>query len=335
MTDTVKPMRARRFARPLNTEPRIGCEARPAIPEPSTSELTAPAPPAAKPVSKIARILVLLQREEGATLNEMVAATSWLPHTTRAAMTGLKSVVDGTGGSFSQAQRFVNEFIADGLVPATNAINAYKNLALRGYDTSQIEKTLLALKDAAAFGRQSSLSIGEAVQSATEGLKNENSILVDNAGVTKNVAKMWADYAKSIGTTATALTKQQKIQAEVQGIMEETRFQTGDAAKLTQGYAGQVAALSTSFYNMKVAVGNAIIPVLQAVIPAIKSVVDNLTVLFNQFARFMAVLFGVKLGIDGVADSAQGAADGTNEMADATERAEKAAKGALAAFAHA
>ena len=90
MTDTVKPMRARRFARPLNTEPRIGCEARPAIPEPSTSELTAPAPPAAKPVSKIARILVLLQREEGATLNEMVAATSWLPHTTRAAMTGLK-----------------------------------------------------------------------------------------------------------------------------------------------------------------------------------------------------------------------------------------------------
>ena len=33
----------------------------------------------------------------------------------------------------------------------------------------------------------------------TEGLKNENSILVDNAGVTKNVAKMWEDYAKAIG----------------------------------------------------------------------------------------------------------------------------------------
>lgn len=50
-------------------------------------------------------------------------------------------------------------------------------------------------KDSAAFGRQSSLSLGEAVKSATEGIKNENSILVDNAGVTKNVSMMWEEYA--------------------------------------------------------------------------------------------------------------------------------------------
>lgn len=36
-------------------------------------------------------------------------------------------------------------------------------------------------KNSAAFGRQASLSLGEAVKTATEGLKNENSILVDNA----------------------------------------------------------------------------------------------------------------------------------------------------------
>ena len=42
---------------------------------------------------------------------------------------------------------------------------------------------------------------------------------------------MWEDYAASIGTTAQALTKQQKIQAEVNGILTETRFQAGDAAK--------------------------------------------------------------------------------------------------------
>lgn len=35
-------------------------------------------------------MIALLQREEGATLEELVAATGWLPHTTRAAMTGLK-----------------------------------------------------------------------------------------------------------------------------------------------------------------------------------------------------------------------------------------------------
>ena len=40
--------------------------------------------------SKIAAVITLLEREQGATLAEMVEATGWLPHTTRAALTGLK-----------------------------------------------------------------------------------------------------------------------------------------------------------------------------------------------------------------------------------------------------
>jgi predicted short-subunit dehydrogenase-like oxidoreductase (DUF2520 family) len=62
----------------------------------------AAASPAAKPVpetpagspprvpSKIEQVLALLRRVEGATLPEMIAATRWLPHTTRAALTGLR-----------------------------------------------------------------------------------------------------------------------------------------------------------------------------------------------------------------------------------------------------
>jgi hypothetical protein len=40
--------------------------------------------------TKIATVIALLERSEGATLAEMVEATGWLPHTTRAALTGLK-----------------------------------------------------------------------------------------------------------------------------------------------------------------------------------------------------------------------------------------------------
>lgn len=95
------------------------------------------------------------------------------------AMMGLQSIVEGQGRSFSKAKQFIEEYTADGLIPAANAITAYKNLAARGYSDDQIVKTLTALKDAAAFGRQSSYTMGEAVQSATEGLKNENSVLVN------------------------------------------------------------------------------------------------------------------------------------------------------------
>ena len=40
--------------------------------------------------TKQARIIALLTRGTGATLDELVAATGWLPHTTRAALTGLR-----------------------------------------------------------------------------------------------------------------------------------------------------------------------------------------------------------------------------------------------------
>jgi DNA-binding IclR family transcriptional regulator len=39
---------------------------------------------------KIDQVLALLHRDAGATLAERVEATGWLPHTTRAALTGLK-----------------------------------------------------------------------------------------------------------------------------------------------------------------------------------------------------------------------------------------------------
>jgi hypothetical protein len=40
--------------------------------------------------SKLARVIDLLQRSDGATILNLTDATGWLPHTTRAALTGLR-----------------------------------------------------------------------------------------------------------------------------------------------------------------------------------------------------------------------------------------------------
>ena len=256
------------------------------------------------------------------------------------AMMGLQSIMEGQGRSFKAAQAFIQQYTADGLIPATNAITAYKNLASRGYTDPQIQTTLQALKDSAAFGRQASYSLGDAVTSATEGLKNENSVLVDNAGVTKNVAKMWEDYAKSIGVSTNDLTKQQKIQAEYNGIMEETRFQTGDAAKLAGTYSGQVLQLGYNFNNLKVAVGNALIPIASAVLPGLNAIITALTRVANLFAQVTTALFGrqatqqqaVANTATNIATSSNDAAKAQNKLADATKKAGKAADGSLASF---
>lgn len=51
------------------------------------------APPPAPPTkpSKRDQVAALLLRDEGATLDQMIAATGWLPHTTRAALSGLRN----------------------------------------------------------------------------------------------------------------------------------------------------------------------------------------------------------------------------------------------------
>lgn len=55
--------------------------------KPATAEVPTNSSP---PLSKTAQVLSLLSRPEGATLQQMVEATGWLPHTTRASLTGLK-----------------------------------------------------------------------------------------------------------------------------------------------------------------------------------------------------------------------------------------------------
>ncbi len=79
-----------------------------------------PAPPATAPASeespistapktsKIALVLGLLEREDGVGLGELIAATGWLPHTARAALTGLRRkghVIDRTGRGESACYR--------------------------------------------------------------------------------------------------------------------------------------------------------------------------------------------------------------------------------------
>lgn len=47
-------------------------------------------PVAPRAGTKIASVIAMLKKDEGATIDEIVAATEWLPHTTRAALTGLR-----------------------------------------------------------------------------------------------------------------------------------------------------------------------------------------------------------------------------------------------------
>ena len=56
----------------------------------ATSKTAPRHPSAPRGGTKLAQVVELLQQDRGATINELIGATGWLPHTTRAALTGLR-----------------------------------------------------------------------------------------------------------------------------------------------------------------------------------------------------------------------------------------------------
>src|SRR5271166_4717632 len=60
-------------------------------PSPAGANETAPSRASApRGGTKLAQVVELLLRDRGATINELIEVTGWLPHTTRAALTGLR-----------------------------------------------------------------------------------------------------------------------------------------------------------------------------------------------------------------------------------------------------
>ena len=178
------------------------------------------------------------------------------------AFRGLESVANHSGVGIGRAMQEAQKLSADGLLTVAEASKALQNLLSRGYNIDQSVQTINRLKDAAAFNRQAALQMGEAVVGATEGLKNENSMLVDNAGVTKNVSVLWKEYADSVGKSVTDLTQHEKIQAEVNGILRETEAQAGNAAKAMDGYQGQLAKANAEQAKFEAQAGKILAPVM-------------------------------------------------------------------------
>jgi len=86
MIDTVEKKPATKRARRMARAPKPVSE----VADSAPIRTAQAEPKSVKPSSKSSLVLGMLQRPEGATIAQIVAATGWLPHTSRAALTGLK-----------------------------------------------------------------------------------------------------------------------------------------------------------------------------------------------------------------------------------------------------
>ncbi len=177
-------------------------------------------------------------------------------------LTGLGAVATAKGEDFDEVKEALEGVISDGLVPMGEAANALKSLLAAGLGLERSINLFNALKDSAAFNRQGMLSMGQAIEGAAQGIKNQNSIMVDNAGITKNLSIMYKDYAREIGTSAGKLTELQKTTAAYIGIMKEAQLFAGNAAQAMYTYSGASSMLEAQLDKTAATIGKSLLPMM-------------------------------------------------------------------------
>lgn len=191
------------------------------------------------------------------------------------ALMGLASTAKGTGNSIDLTTKAAKDLAADGLMPLGDSAMGLKNLLAAGMSLPQAIKLMQAFKDSAAFGRQGSLEFGQAIVGATEGIKNGNSALVDNAGVTKNLSNILVEAGYSAQDLSKASTDVGVRTALYNGILKETVNQQGDAAKLAESFGGALARQKTQVTNLQVALGTALQPILTKIMSALAPLLEK------------------------------------------------------------
>lgn len=174
------------------------------------------------------------------------------------ALVGLSSVAAFKGLAGSEAQDAVRNLTAvkSGLISVGEASTAAKNLLQANFNLTQTVDILERMSDSAAFARQGSLSFGRAVVSATEGIRNQNSILSDNAGLTKNLSVILEERGFKLKDLNDKVKGLAAREALYQGILVETAAQQGDAARYAELYAGQVSKLDAAYDRLKATIGS-------------------------------------------------------------------------------
>ena len=177
------------------------------------------------------------------------------------ALLGISSIAAFKGIDAQQAQEAVRNLrlVRAGIITIADASIGLKNLLQSGFGLEQATTLLERFSDTAAFGKQAALSYGEAIRSATEGIKNQNSILVDNAGITKNIEVILRERGHTIQDLSDKVKGASAREALYAGLIAESAAQVGDADKLTRNYTGALAAEETAYQNVERAIGGVII----------------------------------------------------------------------------
>lgn len=144
---------------------------------------------------------------------------------------------------------------------------------MKSYNTAAqlVSKTFAdQLPDAMGYLSKVSAATGQdmgfMMESLVKGIGRMSPMILDNLGIQVNLVEANEAYAKSIGKSASELTKAEQQTALMNSVMEKLAANTAAMPEIAGSAAQGMASLGTTMANIKDKVGMALVPVLQAVL---------------------------------------------------------------------
>ena len=177
------------------------------------------------------------------------------------AFKGLASIAEFKGIDSQSVQSAVQglRLVKAGIVDTASASNPLKSLLQTNFTLDESIQLLERFSDTAAFGKQAGIDYSRAIESVGEALKNNNPLLLDNAGLSKNLSVIMKDMGKSEQDAGNLASDASARHAALAGILKETTSEVGNADKLINTYSGSTAALDQAQKNLYATIGDLII----------------------------------------------------------------------------
>ena len=177
------------------------------------------------------------------------------------------------------------------------------------------------------------VDIAQAQEDLRSALSGSNEVLTKYGIVLREDTIKQFAYANGIAAMGAELTSAQRAMALTLMVEQQLGQANNDMAKTLQSPSNQLRILKTNLQELKVALGQCFLPVIQVILPLANQLLQILTVVTQKIAdtiRDLFALFGVNISTGGgggvVADTFGDVADSSGVISDNFSEANKDAK---------
>jgi len=211
------------------------------------------------------------------------------------ALYGLMTTVDTVKGTITDAMTEVRDITADGLLSEEDAMVAMRNLTAYGYSVQEASEMIKAMTLSAEANRKEMYTVSEAVERATQGIKQESSMMMKVAGNMETASSAYDRYAASVGKTASELTQAERRQAIYNSTIEEGQKYSSQASAYQNTYSASTQRLANSLENLKASFGQAFAPMATVINNLASFIVAN-----KEVVVVLGTFVGVVVGAGGI-----------------------------------